>query len=202
MNFSSVSYASITLNCVLKPQAGHAVIHLSCGDAAYAEARTFANSLGMMTWLQFAWWKPGFEDHAALLPQVSAKAAEGPFNARERFHIADGAEKAEHDIVQRAQTEVAHVGLNKSSRGVLILRDSNEFRIDVQTVHGEPVLGGQQVGMLPGATANVEKSVVRWIDGSQQLCDLCTLKLIVFEARVDEVVKFCGFRKHADGCLT
>jgi hypothetical protein len=97
----------------------------------------------MMTWLQLAWWKPRFEDHAPLLPQVRAETAEGPFNASERFHVANGTKKAEHCVVMRTQIEIAHVGFDKSSRRALMLRDSNECRIDVQAIHGEPVLSCQ-----------------------------------------------------------
>src|SRR6266576_1132482 len=51
--------------------------------------------------------------------------------------------------------------------------------------------------MLPRTTTNIEKPVVRWVDGSQQLGDLCALSRIVLEARVDDVVKLGGFSKHA-----
>src|SRR6185369_4930473 len=87
--------------------------------------------------------------------QMLAKTGQRPLDPIESSQVADRAEQAGHGVVSIGKSELAHICLEEAACWVLLPRDAQERRIEVQAVDVEADVA-QQPRVFARAARRVE----------------------------------------------
>jgi hypothetical protein len=100
------------------------------------------------------WGKPRLESQHPLWLQVRCHAANGVFQLVERLDVANGTEKACHDIELLSKGEVGHVAKMKVNTGDTSAGDFEQLWADIQTFDAEVL--GKVLKVKTGAARDVK----------------------------------------------